>query len=105
MSRLNLSGKNRENSVANFYENYTLSYEERAKVYAPSAGEVAFVQLFGSSLVLNPHLHMIFMDGQVTDSDFILTQALRQKRCLMCFTPSMTAYPLCFAGVDMCESW
>ena len=30
--------------------------EERAKVYAPSAGAVSFVQLFGSSLVLNPHL-------------------------------------------------
>ena len=49
--------------IANFYENYTLSYEERAKVYAPSAVAVAFVQLFGSSLVLNPHLHMVFLDG------------------------------------------
>ena len=49
--------------IANFYENYTLSCEERAKVYAPSAGAVAFVQLFGSSLVLNPHLHLIFLDG------------------------------------------
>ena len=37
--------------------------EERAKVYAPSAGAVSFVQLFGSSLVLNPHLHLIFLDG------------------------------------------
>jgi hypothetical protein len=37
--------------IANFYENYTLSCEERAKVYAPSAGAVSFVQLFGSSLV------------------------------------------------------
>jgi hypothetical protein len=37
--------------IANFYENYTLSCEEHAKVYAPSAGAVSFVQLFGSSLV------------------------------------------------------
>ena len=49
--------------IANFYENYTLSDEEHAKVYAPSAGAVSFVQLFASSLVLNPHLHMIFLDG------------------------------------------
>ena len=49
--------------IANFYENYTLSDEERANVYAPSAGAVSFVQLFGSSLVLNPHLHLIFLDG------------------------------------------
>jgi len=45
--------------IANFYEQHTLSYDERGKVDAPSAGAVAFVQLFGSSLVLNPHLHLM----------------------------------------------
>lgn len=49
--------------IANFYEQQTLSYDERGKVYAPSARAVSFVQLFGSSLVLNPHLHLIFLDG------------------------------------------
>ena len=48
---------------ANFYEQQTLSYDERGTVYAPSAGAVSFVQLFGSSLVLNPHLHLILLDG------------------------------------------
>jgi hypothetical protein len=33
------------------------------QIYLPTAGSVSFVQFFGSSLVPNPHLHMMFLDG------------------------------------------
>jgi hypothetical protein len=33
------------------------------QVYLPTAGSVTFIQLFGSSLAPNPHLHMMFLDG------------------------------------------
>jgi len=36
--------------ISRFYEDHTIHYEERRGVYAPSAGVISFVQLFGSSL-------------------------------------------------------
>ena len=40
-----------------------MPFSKRDDVWCPTAGAVSFVQLFGSSLALNPHLHMIFADG------------------------------------------
>lgn len=48
--------------ISFFYEQSSVPLAERDKVWWPTAGSVSFVQLFGSSLALCPHLHMIFAD-------------------------------------------
>ena len=49
--------------ISFFYEQSSVPFSKRDDVWCPTAGAVSFVQLFGSSLALNPHLHMIFADG------------------------------------------
>jgi Putative transposase len=49
--------------ISFFYEQSSVPFSKRYDVWCPTAGAASFVQLFGSSLALNPHLHMIFADG------------------------------------------
>ena len=48
--------------IAYFYESNTTK-TLGASVQMPASGAITFVQLFGSNLSLNPHLHMILLDG------------------------------------------
>jgi hypothetical protein len=50
-------------SISFFYEQHAALVLGQDQVYLPTAGSVTFIQLFGSSLAPNPHLHMMFLDG------------------------------------------
>ena len=50
-------------SISFFYEQHSALVLGKDQIYLPTAGSVSFVQFFGSSLVPNPHLHMMFLDG------------------------------------------
>ncbi len=50
--------------IREFYQDYTIrDFKLQGKVGVGDTGAVVFVQRFGSSLALNPHLHIAFMDG------------------------------------------
>lgn len=49
--------------IKEFYEDGTLTSGERESASMPTTGSITFVQRFASSLALNTHLHMIFLDG------------------------------------------
>jgi hypothetical protein len=49
--------------ISFFYERHAALVLGQDQVYLPTAGSVTFIQLFGSSLAANPHLHMMFLDG------------------------------------------
>ncbi len=51
-------------SISFFYEQHSALVLGKDQIYLPTAGSVSFVQFFGSSLVPNPHLHMM-MDIKV----------------------------------------
>ena len=50
-------------SISFFYEQHSALVLGKDQIYLPTAGSVSFVQFFASSLVPNPHLHMMFLDG------------------------------------------
>ena len=50
-------------SISFFYEQHSALVLGKDQIYLPTAGSVSFVQFFGSSLVPNPHLHMMFLDA------------------------------------------
>ena len=50
-------------SISFHYEQHSAFVIGKDQIYLPTAGSVSFVQFFGSSLVPNPHLHMMFLDG------------------------------------------
>ncbi len=49
-----------------FFETVSADYRRRSGVGSPRAGAVTCVQRFGGSLNLNPHLHVIWLDGVFT---------------------------------------
>jgi hypothetical protein len=49
-----------------FFETVSADYRRRSGVGAARAGAVTCVQRFGGSLNLNPHLHVIWLDGVFT---------------------------------------
>ena len=51
------------NVIKEFYEGGTLRGSDADQASMPTNGSITFVQLFGSALNLNPHIHMIFLDG------------------------------------------
>ena len=54
--------------ISRFYVTYSHQTFGKRGHYLPTAGAVTFVQLFGSSLAANPHLHMMFLDGVYASS-------------------------------------
>ena len=49
--------------IKEFYEESTLRGKDAETASMPTCGAITFIQRFGSSLVLNPHLHMVVLDG------------------------------------------
>ena len=49
--------------IQDFYEDSTLRGMDKEVASMPTGGAITFVQRFASSLALNTHLHMIFLDG------------------------------------------
>ena len=54
--------------ISRFYVTYSHQTFGKRGHYLPTTGAVTFVQLFGSSLAANPHLHMMFLDGVYASS-------------------------------------
>jgi len=52
-----------------FYETVSADYRRRSGVASARTGAVTCVQRFGGSLNLNPHLHVIWLDGVFTFDD------------------------------------
>ena len=50
-------------SISFHYEQHAVLVFGQEHIKLPTSGSVSFVQFFGSSLVPNPHLHMMFLDG------------------------------------------
>lgn len=50
--------------ISYFYESSPHAVPHRSpELDPPATGAITFLQFFGSSLALNPHLHMVFLDG------------------------------------------
>ena len=49
--------------ISRFYVTYSHQTFGKKGHYLPTAGSATFIQLFGSSLAANSHLHMMFLDG------------------------------------------
>lgn len=54
--------------ISRFYVTYSYQTFGKRGHYMPTAGSVTFIQLFGSNLGANPHLHMMFLDGVYVSS-------------------------------------
>ena len=52
-------------TISDFYKDQAIS----AGVKDPKSGSICFQQRFGSALNLNPHFHILFMDGVYTKTD------------------------------------
>ena len=49
--------------IKEFYEDSTLRESDREMATMPTTGTITFIQRFASSLAVNPHLHIVALDG------------------------------------------
>ncbi len=62
-------------------------YKQKAKrlgIKSPQMGAVIVIQRFGSSVNLNPHFHMLFMDGVMVMGEFVAIQITNEDVHFLC---------------------